>query len=214
MKIKNLFIFGAGLAIGAGVTYKILKDKYEQLIQEEIDSVKEVFGRGKTTISADVDNKDKKEENANSKQKVEPLQIGSKDKKDYENMIAYHRYATPSDEDEVIEEPDNGVEIHEIERDDFDRGDCYIIPPNEVGALCDYDLVTLTYYADGVLTDEMDEIVDGVGSRSSKEFVNHFGEFEEDTVYVRDNVLKCDYEIARDIRKYSEVVVDYPPHYV
>ena len=44
---KNVFIFAAGAAIGSVVTWKLLKTKYEHIAQEEIDSVKKVFSRGK-----------------------------------------------------------------------------------------------------------------------------------------------------------------------
>ena len=40
---KGVLIFSAGAAIGSVVTWKLLKTKYEQYAQEEIDSVKEVF---------------------------------------------------------------------------------------------------------------------------------------------------------------------------
>lgn len=47
--MQNLFskigCFVIGGAIGALTTYKILSDKYEKLIQEEIDSVKESFSK-------------------------------------------------------------------------------------------------------------------------------------------------------------------------
>ena len=42
-KIINLIIFTVGAAFGSAVTWKILKDKYEKIVQEEIKSVKEVF---------------------------------------------------------------------------------------------------------------------------------------------------------------------------
>jgi len=43
--IKNVAIFGAGAALGSLVTMKVLQEKYAQIAQEEIDSVKEVFRR-------------------------------------------------------------------------------------------------------------------------------------------------------------------------
>ena len=42
-KIINLIIFTVGAAIGSAVTWKIVKDRYEKIVQEEIKSVKEVF---------------------------------------------------------------------------------------------------------------------------------------------------------------------------
>ena len=44
-KAGGLFIFVAGAAFGSFVTWKLLRDKYEQIAQDEIDSVKEVFSK-------------------------------------------------------------------------------------------------------------------------------------------------------------------------
>ena len=43
--LSNIVIFAIGAAIGSAVTWKLLKTKYEQIAQEEIDSVKEEYGR-------------------------------------------------------------------------------------------------------------------------------------------------------------------------
>ena len=43
--LSNFIIFATGAVIGSVVTWKIIKTKYEQIAQEEIDSVKEVFSK-------------------------------------------------------------------------------------------------------------------------------------------------------------------------
>lgn len=40
--------------------------------------------------------------------------------------------------------------------------------------------------------------------------LNHFGEYEDDSVFVRNDARKCDYEILLDQRTYSEVAEDMP----
>lgn len=52
--IKDLFLIAAGAALGSAVTFKLMRDKYEQIVQEEIDSVKEVFSKKKDE-SDDID---------------------------------------------------------------------------------------------------------------------------------------------------------------
>ena len=42
---SNLFIFATGAAIGSLVTWKLLKTKYQQIANDEIESVKSVFSR-------------------------------------------------------------------------------------------------------------------------------------------------------------------------
>lgn len=83
--------------------------------------------------------------------------------------------------------------------------DPYVISPEEFGELDDYDTDSLTYYEDGVLTNDMDEPIDNIDDIVGKESLERFGEYEDDSVFVRNDRLKCDYEILKDYRKYSEV---------
>jgi hypothetical protein len=81
----------------------------------------------------------------------------------------------------------------------------YVITPEAFMEHEDYDHVTLTYYADGVLADENDEIIDNVDDVVGLESLKHFGEYEDDSVYVRNDGRKIDYEILLDNREYSEI---------
>ena len=91
-------------------------------------------------------------------------------------------------------------DINKVTRDQH-----YIIRPDEFGEYDDYDAISLTYYADHILTDEDDEIVEDIEDKIGFDALSHFGEYEEDSVFVRNDRIKCDYEILLDQRKYSEV---------
>lgn len=78
----------------------------------------------------------------------------------------------------------------------------YVIHPDDFGML-DYDTITLTLYSDGVVADDNDFVVDG--DILGDDWENHFGEFEPDAVYVRNDILKADYEILRDNNKFSDI---------
>ena len=82
----------------------------------------------------------------------------------------------------------------------------YVIPPEEFGEMDEYDQVSLTYYADGTLTDDRDYPVEDVDSVVGKDSLTHFGEYEDDSVFVRNDMTKTDYEILLDPRRYSDVV--------
>lgn len=86
----------------------------------------------------------------------------------------------------------------------------YVIPPEDFGEFEDYEKISLTYYSDGVLTDENDEIMDDVEDSVGEDSLNHFGEYEDDSVFVRNDRKKCDYEILLDLRKYEDVVKTLP----
>ena len=76
----------------------------------------------------------------------------------------------------------------------------YIITPDEFGDREDegYDTVSLVYYSDGILTDDVDQLVEDVDDTVGLESLNHIGEYEDDSVFVRDERKKVDYEILKD----------------
>jgi hypothetical protein len=82
----------------------------------------------------------------------------------------------------------------------------YVITPEEFGDLDDYETISLTYYADLILADDNDVIVDDIEDVVGFDSLNSFGEYEDDSVFVRNDRLKCDYEILLDQRKYSDVI--------
>lgn len=203
--MKNFFTFVTGLVIGSVVTYVVVKDKFEKIAQEEIDSVKEVFGR---RVEKEADKKvEKIAEKEVEKIRKEYNDYGSLTK----NYTSYSKNETEEDDCTQVEDED-GVELFEVERaSDSDRP--YVIDPWDFGGEEGYDTVTLNYYADDVLTDsdnnviEDEDIDDFVGA----DFAEHFGEYEKDCVCVRNDRLKIDYEICRDIIKYSTLLLN-PNH--
>ena len=86
----------------------------------------------------------------------------------------------------------------------------YVISPEEFGEFEDYERISLSYYADQILADEDDEKVEDVDNVVGLESLAHFGEYEDDSVFVRNDRLKCDYEILLDQRTYSDVIKQRP----
>lgn len=41
--------------------------------------------------------------------------------------------------------------------------------------------------------------------------LEHFGEYEEDSVFMRNDAKRCDYEILRDLRTFAEFKRTLPP---
>lgn len=86
----------------------------------------------------------------------------------------------------------------------------YVIPPEEFGEMEGYNKYSLTYYADHILTDDTDCVIDDVDSLIGFESLTHFGEYEDDSVFVRNDRTRSDYEILRSLRTYSEVIAEKP----
>lgn len=173
-KVKIVLSFIAGAAVGTAITWKFTKKRYEQIAQEEIDSVKEVFLNRTTAKEATLPEDD------------EPNVI------EYANQLMTNGYASDSNKYEKKET------VSSVK-------DPYVIPPEEFGVLDDYETVSLTYYADQVLADENDLLIEDIEAVVGYEALTHFGEYEDDSVFVRNDAQKCDYEILLDQRKYYDI---------
>ena len=57
-----------------------------------------------------------------------------------------------------------------------------------------------------MLTDDNDEKMEDYEETIGKDSLDHFGEYEDDSVFVRNDKLRCDFEILSDLRTYSEVL--------
>lgn len=176
-KLMLVAAFLSGAAVGSVVTWKLVKTKYAQIAQEEIDSVKKVFSRR---------NNEKKEE-----KKVESEE--KPDLTEYAKKLNEEGYTDYTDVDNT-EKGDTNSMVGP-----------YVIPPDEFGEKLGYETVSLTYYADGILTDEIDEPMDKIDGIVGKDFATHFGEWEDDSVFIRNDDLKLDFEILMDCRKYSDI---------
>ena len=182
----GLLIFAAGAALGSVTTWYLVKEKYAQIAQEEIDSVKEVFSaRGRNERAEKVVEKIENEHTAKD------MSV-----REYAAKLSEERYSTdytdiqPAEE-ETVEKP-------------------YVISPDEFSEIDDYTTISLTFYADHILADDDDELIEDVEATVGFESLNHFGEYEDDSVFVRNDRLKCDYEILLDQRKYSDVIKKKP----
>lgn len=183
-KMACILSFSVGAAVSAVVTWRILKNKYEQIANEEIASVKEVFSRRHS-------NKDEQE--AKPEPNVEEAPNES-DIQEYGKQLAKNNYAYYANT-----EKKQGV----VPMDD---GGPVVIAPEEFGVEDEYDTVSYTLYADGVLIDDTDNsLVERVEQTVGSDSLKAFGEYEDDAVHVRNDKLKRYYEILKDFRKYSDV---------
>jgi hypothetical protein len=120
---------------------------------------------------------------------------------EYTNKLRERGYINYSDVN-----PENKKE----NKKDMTEDQPYVIPPEDFGELDDYEKISLTYYADRVLADDNDELVENVEDIVGFESLDSFGEYEYDSVFVRNDRLKCDYEILLDQREFSDVVKKKP----
>lgn len=178
IRSNDLIAFVAGAAIASVVTWKLMKDEYERRIDELID----IYHREDEEFDG-VESEDEGDAESDSEEESHAI---DEMRTAYGNIINQSKYS-PSEE-----------EVRKV-------SDIYIISPDQFGTV-DYRTESLNYYADGVLTDQFDNVIDFVdeiiGDINPDE---HFGEYEDDSVHVRNDITQCDYEILRDTRKFSEV---------
>jgi hypothetical protein len=188
--LTNLFIFTAGAAAGAVVTWKLVKDKYAQIAQEEIDSVKEVFSRRENDIPK------QEEETEESPDEEGRLLWGEEDIQEAEEVAASCGYFNYS-----------GLEKAKPKEDKIEP---YVIEPEEYGEKEGYEVITLYCFECGTLTNHLNEPVDDVENLVGKDFRKHIGEYEDDCVHIRNDELKMDIEILQDMRRYSDLGTTVP----
>lgn len=78
-----------------------------------------------------------------------------------------------------------------------------VITPEEFISDDEYQSESLTLYACGTLTDDFDNPIEDVDAMVG-DALDHFGEYEDDTVFVRNDLYKCNYEICKDVRTYEQ----------
>lgn len=186
--LSKLLIFVSGAAIGSAVTWKIVTDRYSQIIEEELESFKNEI----------LEELDEVEEDADDIQ--EEAESSETDKTLYSDIIkkgGYRNYSNRTPAKQVVPEE----EKEEIE----DMGGPYVISPDEFDDNDDYEVVSLVYYSDGVLADEDDNMIEDVEGMVGEDSLNHFGEYEDDSVFVRNDERKTDYEILLDSRNFADI---------
>lgn len=193
------FVLGGGL--GAFITYKVCKKKYEQIAKEEIESIKKRYIPGYTvtvdSVTGEVTVETHKFDSMfDDEDDDRPNMIIDRSDVAKEQAIERAKYAN------VLK----GLGYAEPDPSEFDDPKYqvpYIITPDEFGEKDGYDIISLTYYHnDGVLADDMDERIDDYEDIIGKDALDHFGDYEDDSVFVRNDRLKADYEILLDDREY------------
>lgn len=221
--------FTAGGIAGFFAGKKLMEEHYNQMVQEEVDSVKEAFRNrikemsdAKATLDVKPSETGKESEPdvkndkaalakalkakglsfADIAQKMgmnestirSLINDGSGDKKDYRAYYTDKKAVTPAAEEAKEEKAANH----------------YIIPPEEFGTNAGYEEISLTYYSDGVVADDDENIMsdEEIEKTIGFESLKHFGEYEPDSVFVRNDHIRADYEILQDERSYEEAAGD------
>ena len=170
--------FSLGATAGAVIAWKLLENKYEQLVQNEIQELRERFANRST------------EDDSTKPEEVEEPDTTDEEYQEVLSSNGYIKYGE-------IQTPTEGSNVFGEQP--------YVISPESFGMKRDYDTVSLIYYTDGILATDSNDIVDDPDELIG-DALDSFGEYEDDAVHVRNDIMQTDFEILASAKRYSDVV--------
>ena len=213
----NKSIFGVvgfvlGAAAGSLVTWKLIEKKYMDMADDEIRSVKEMY-RSKIVNSEVLDEKNddmfvarkgpeftvSTEVTDEGKKLIDKLNNLTATYASDDEKPDYTAYSQAKEKHNVFDDamPEEPAVKHD---------EPYVIEPTEFGEFSEYEQIELTYYKDGVICENDTDMIDPYDILGDIDVEEHFGEYENDRVFVRDDKRQVDYEILRDERTFMEVI--------
>lgn len=193
--MKKLFVFVGFLAVfGAGFGSGLLatKKKYEKRSDAEIASVRSSFQKHLDEMSKSGKMKD-----------IPQTRRGASKKKKDEKQSSENFRTAPLPNDPIIDNYKNYSAQYSSRSKSIKQPDSkehqkklepYVISPDEYMS-SEYIAKSLIYYSDKVLADDDDNVIPNPTTLLGKNALTSFGQYEDDSVYVRDDNLKTDYEI-------------------
>lgn len=193
-KATAFVAFVIGAAVGSAATWYGLKTKYQQYAEEEVNELREYYSSKLANtedehleVANDIDEEPSLTEIKSNR--IEMTKISER-----QNYSGYFKTET-----EGISEDPNILEPRPV-----------VVSPEELEDEPDYEWRDITVYADDVVCDDNDDKLDDVENVIGADSLNHFGEYTEHVVYVRNDRLKCYFEISKDARTYEEVLESAP----
>lgn len=200
--MKEIIIFTVGAAVGGAAVWFYQERKYESLINDEIESVKEAFANRPTfeEIVEEVE-----EEVTDVSESLQELADKARNKVnifEYQNEVEKHNYAQYS----TPEEPYPQITKVVVEGAKPTMVKPYIIEQGEFREYDEYGHLTMDYYTDKVLADAdhpdvpISDISDYVG-----DCLKYISEDRaDDWIYVRNENKKVDIEVFINDKPFSE----------
>ena len=174
--MKGLFIFAAGVVAGAVAGAYLVKDKVMADAKQEIEEVREYY-------------KSKKETKKEEKPVEEKEETKVEEKEEYQEIT--RNYTNYNKIEEIPKQAVNDMP--------------YMINPEDFGEEEGYDTLTLTYFADKVLVDDVDDVIDDPDPVVGLENLKVFEEFNASAIYVRNDIWKTDFEILKDDWEWKDI---------
>lgn len=189
---KTSLAFVAGAIVGGFVTKKYIE--YKSQINDEIEY--EECETHEDIVEEANDTSVENEETIN-----EEIKISSVDDESYKKLLAELQYTVEQEAEDFVERMiPKQEEVRDTSRP-------YNISPDEFEEIDEYDSDEYTYYADGYVTDSYgmpisdEDIFNTIG----EDFDTYFGSYDDDQIWIRNERLRMDFSVVRDIDRFVDV---------
>lgn len=222
--MKNYLVFGLGAAIGSLVTWRLVKSKYEQHAEDEIESVQEAyrelrekdreeaFEEGCKFMEIKMDSPVSNENIEKSKTESKKKKTTKKAKKKEEKPAVEE---TEEDGGLIKQNVFNYSNISKNEEKVVEAATPYVLmgtngkdPAEEYEEFCDkgYDPIDLIYYEkDGVLADDTGQVIEDIENVTGSFFIGLFSRDNNlNNVYVVNHKRETVYDILREDEAYFD----------
>ena len=193
---KYIVCGAVGFLVGSASTYLMVKKHFEDLLSEEVESVKTYYSQKLSEREMELGElMTEKHEEVLANPDTPRTEDGGIDYQKIVEKLNYGQFSQPTkDSNESDALPEN-VQV---------SGPVVITAAQFVDENDDFDKITFTYFeGDGVMIDEDEEVVHDALTLVGKDNLNKFNE-EEGTLYVRNELVGADYEIIlREGQTYS-----------
>lgn len=217
-KIFSVILLTVGAAIGSAVTWKVVKTKYEQIANEEIASVKDEYrdlmSKMKKKLQESVEYEEPQNEEDDCEDDEDYPDDDDRDFTEKEKaQVDYYRMTSKYRTSDGKEDDAEGGEWDQNEDEVQRINGPYVITPEDFN--CNppgYNVQPLDYFADGILADDWGMVLD-IEETIGEDSLEHFGEYDDDIVYVRNERKEIDYEVTKDPRTYQDALQTNPDPY-
>ena len=228
MFARNLGLFIGGITMGSLLGHQLAKKKYQAIADEEIASVKARYALlNKDEYPTPMELLDEIRTGAEVIELKHPRESYTSDVPDEMSVEEFKALGVEVEEVPVATEADTSVynvfagsfanagvsEVKDQPMPDVDMDNPYIVSVDEhMEDFQTYEKISLAYWEDDdTLSDDRDTIVPDIEGTVGAANLTKFGLGSKDIniVYVRNHHLETDFEIVRDPRSFSEVIMGF-----
>lgn len=184
---KTSLTFVAGAIVGGFVTKKYIE--YKTQLNNEVE-YEEIYDENIEEGVIETPNENNEE-----------IKINSVNDDTYKRLLDDLRYRTEKEAEDLI---DN---IIPNQNEVIDTSKPYNISPDEFEEIDEYDSDEYTYYEDGYVTDSYgmpiseEDILNTIG----EDFDTYFGSYSDDQIWVRNERLKMDFSVVKDVDNFVDI---------